>query len=168
MAPRHPERFGQVAQTAASYGLGLERRSQWTGAGLTGGIFLLDSIGELAGIYSLADVAIVGGGFAMRGGHNILEPAFFAKPIVIGPHTENFRDIVEQFRAAGAIEIIEARKAISIVLELLNDKECAALMGTRARQTLTENAGATARTLSRLSALLASQDRALAKPEGSR
>src|SRR5256885_2050119 len=97
LAPRHPERFDEVAELLRQSGMSFWRRSVWNSSPLGGGVLLLDSIGELASVYSLADVAFVGGSVVPRGGHNILEPAQFGKPILIGPHYENFREIVRTF-----------------------------------------------------------------------
>ncbi len=73
---------------------------------LAAGVFLLDSIGELASLYEFADLAFVGGSLVPRGGHNVLEAAQFGTPILVGPYTENFRDIVEVFRAADALRVV--------------------------------------------------------------
>lgn len=152
LAPRHPERFSAVAAEIGSFRLPSTRRSEWNGSPLSGGIFLLDSIGELASVYALADVAVVGGSFMPRGGHNILEPAHFGKPIIVGPHYENFRDIVDQFRAAEAVIITEQPMAAAAAL--LGDSQRAPELGIRARAVLDANTGATERTLSQLRQLL--------------
>ena len=82
----------------------VQRRSQWDGnAAARGSVFLLDTIGELASLYGFADLAFIGGSLVPRGGHNVLEAAQFAKPILVGPSTENFRDIVDIFRRADAL-----------------------------------------------------------------
>ena len=96
LAPRHPERWADVVQMLEGSGIKFWRRSKWQPGGETlgGGIFLLDSIGELASIYALAQLAFVGGSLVPRGGHNILEPAQHGVAILVGPHTENFREIV--------------------------------------------------------------------------
>jgi 3-deoxy-D-manno-octulosonic-acid transferase len=152
LAPRHPERFGQVMAQVARAGLPLARRSEWSGSPLSGGVFLLDSIGELAALYELADVAIVGGSFAAHGGHNILEPAWCGKPIIIGRHYENFRDIVEQFMRAEAVVINE--NPIRAAAALLRDSTRAQELGRRARAVLDANSGATNRTLEHLGRLI--------------
>src|SRR5207302_8333686 len=83
------------------------RRSSWSAAGpLAGGVFLLDSVGELASVYALADIAFVGGSLVPAGGHNILEPAQYGAAIVVGPHTFNFREIVSIFEQGGAIRVV--------------------------------------------------------------
>jgi 3-deoxy-D-manno-octulosonic-acid transferase len=117
-------------------------------------VFLLDSIGELAAIYALADVAFVGGSLVPRGGHNVLEPAYFGKPIIVGPHTENFRDIIRRFEQANAIVRVERGKLIPKVNELLLDATESAALGARAKQVMDANAGATERTVSALEVLL--------------
>ena len=81
-------------------GIRFWRRSLWNGEAIAGGVFLVDTIGELAALYALADVAFVGGSLVPRGGHNIIEPAQHGVPILVGNHTENFRDIVGLFQDA--------------------------------------------------------------------
>jgi len=94
LAPRHPERFDDVAILLRQLEIPSFRRSQWNGQALAGGVLLVDTIGELAALYALADVAFVGGSLVPRGGHNIIEPALHGVAIVTGNHTENFRGIV--------------------------------------------------------------------------
>jgi 3-deoxy-D-manno-octulosonic-acid transferase len=151
LAPRHPERFAAAASEVEKRELPLVRRSQWNGGPLGGGVFLLDSIGELAAVYVLADVAFVGGSLVPMGGHNILEPAFFGKAIVVGPHTDNFRDVVEQFASANAVMVAQD---FDTVLHLADDARTAAELGARTTRVLQENAGATQRTLQSLLELL--------------
>jgi 3-deoxy-D-manno-octulosonic-acid transferase len=158
LAPRHPERFGEVADMVRRHAVDLIRRSQWNGGIDAGGVFLLDSIGELASVYALADVATVGGSFAPRGGHNILEPAWFSKPIVIGPHYQNFRDIVEQFRRASAVVVAE--RPIQAAAQLLRDSAEAQQLGRRARAVLDANRGATEKTLQLINSQLKRADAA--------
>ena len=99
LAPRHPERFASVAEMVRALGIPLQYRSRWSPQTTPSvpGVLLLDSIGELGAIYQLATVAYVGGTLVPTGGHNILEPAYFARPIVIGPHMENFQEIADRF-----------------------------------------------------------------------
>jgi 3-deoxy-D-manno-octulosonic-acid transferase len=155
LAPRHPERFNAVADLLASAGSKLVRRSTWNGEPIeNGNVFLLDSIGELAAIYALADIAFVGGSLVPRGGHNVLEPAYFGKPILVGPHTENFRDIIRRFERANAIARTAPDYTIAEVHTLFLQPRTCAEMGERARQVMAENAGATERTISALEVLL--------------
>ncbi len=99
LAPRHPERFDEVAELIQSMRLRMERRSSWTDAYLPvpGGVLLLDSIGELASVYQIAKIVLIGGTLVPTGGHNLMEAAFFGKPIIIGPSMENFREICDEF-----------------------------------------------------------------------
>lgn len=154
LAPRHPERFGEVANLIAKIGLPSYRRSQWHGEPLAGGVLLLDSVGELAALYALADIAFVGGSLVRRGGHNIIEPAQAGVAIVIGPHTENFRDVVAQFQNRDAVRVVAPGELSSSFLHLLaNDAERRGL-GQRAQETVRSQAGATARTMEALQELL--------------
>jgi 3-deoxy-D-manno-octulosonic-acid transferase len=157
MAPRHPERFDAVAAMLASRGVRFVRRSEWMASPtpLPAGIcFLLDSIGELASIYSLAWVAVVGGGMFVTGGHNPLEPAQFGVPAVIGPHYENFRGIVEKLRAAEAITVAEPSALPQVLCDLLSNDNASRVMGARARAVFESEAGATGRAVRALTALL--------------
>lgn len=158
LAPRHPERFDAVAQMLGRMGVRTWRRSQLRGdEDLSSGVLLLDTVGELASIYSLADVAFVGGSMAPRGGHNILEPATYGKAIVVGPHTENFRDIVEMFRREQAVLIAQDENdLVRLFRGLLLDATERAEIGARAAALVERNAGATARTLDELATLLSS------------
>src|SRR5207237_1191354 len=111
LAPRKPERFDLAARKLEAAGIRYLRRSQLS-AGATlalPGVLLLDSIGELSGLFEIAGVVFMGGTLAHRGGHNVLEPAFFSKPVIAGPHMENFQAIAEEFRRTGAmVEIASA------------------------------------------------------------
>jgi 3-deoxy-D-manno-octulosonic-acid transferase len=154
MAPRHPERFGAVAGLLAGSGVRWVRRSEWKGktaediAPLTPGqVVLMDTIGELASVYSAAAVAFVGGSVAEAGGHNPLEPAQFGVPIVMGPHYANFRAITEDLRTHDAVRIARREELASAMAELLMDEDEARAMGQRARKVFAEQAGATARSV---------------------
>jgi 3-deoxy-D-manno-octulosonic-acid transferase len=167
LAPRHPERFEAVAALLEKSGFGSVKRSDWKAGSagdletgnvdrIAGGqIVLLDTIGELASIYSLAAVAFVGGSIVQAGGHNPLEPAQFGVPIVMGPHYANFRAIAEDLRAHGAIRIVERDRLASALADLLCDPAQAAAMGERARRVFEKRAGATERTIQALEGLLA-------------
>jgi 3-deoxy-D-manno-octulosonic-acid transferase len=156
LAPRHPERFDVVA--ALLEGLRYQRRSQWKAElPIAGGVFLLDSIGELASLYEFADVAFVGGSLVPRGGHNVLEAAQFGTPILVGPYTENFRDIIDVFREADALRVITPQSLTATVLHLLEDRDERAALGRRAFEVLRSQRGATERTVSALLELLSEQ-----------
>jgi len=155
LAPRHPERFGKVADLLASSGISFVRRSSWTpGLPLNGGIFLLDSVGELASVYALAQIAFVGGSLVPTGGHNILEPAQYGAAIVVWPHTFNFREIVSLFQNGGAVRIAEAEQLPALLLELLAHPDERRRLGERAKALFAQYAGATRRTLQALRPLL--------------
>jgi 3-deoxy-D-manno-octulosonic-acid transferase len=128
-----------------------------------GQIVLLDTIGELASVYSPAAVAFVGGSLFPGGGHNPLEPAQFGVPIVMGSHYANFRTITEDLRAHDAIRIAAKEGLAGALINLLRDRPAAQAMGERARKVFEQQAGATARCVEALRGLLASGS----TPEGS-
>jgi 3-deoxy-D-manno-octulosonic-acid transferase len=166
LAVRHPERFAAVAALLESSGIPWVRRSDWRAKPAEslhplapGTIVLLDTIGELASVYSLASVAFVGGSLIPAGGHNPLEPAQFGVPIVMGPHYFNFRAITEDLVAHEALRITAPEKLAATLIGLLQDRGEAKAMGERAREVFHSQAGATARCVDAIKALLAAQDR---------
>jgi 3-deoxy-D-manno-octulosonic-acid transferase len=156
VAPRHPERFDEVAQLFERSQLKFCRRSQLRGDRLAGEVMLIDSIGELSSLYALADIAFIGGSLVARGGHNILEPAQHGVPILVGEHTENFRDIVELFKNRDAVRVINPTNMAQRVLELLANAAERNAIGRRAKETLESQQGATQLTLEKVRELLAS------------
>ena len=155
LAPRHPERFEPVAGLLTVSGLNWQRRSQWDGQRpLSGGVFLLDSIGELASLYQFADLAFVGGSLVPKGGHNVLEAAQFGVAIVVGPYTENFRDMVDLFQKAGALRIVPPESLVATMMGLLHDDAERARLGRRALEVMRLQQGATERTVTTLLTLL--------------
>jgi 3-deoxy-D-manno-octulosonic-acid transferase len=160
LAPRHPERFAEVAGLLEKSGVPWVRRSAWRAERATpqpipaGHIVLLDTIGELASVYSLAAVAFVGGSLIPAGGHNPLEPAQFGVPIVMGPHYVNFRAIVDDLVAHNALRIAAMEELATALEDLLGDRHAAQAMGERARGVFASQAGATARCVSVLRELL--------------
>jgi 3-deoxy-D-manno-octulosonic-acid transferase len=155
LAPRHPERFSAVAALLEERSIPFCRRSEWRDQSLSGHVLLLDSIGELAPIYGLADIAFVGGSLVPRGGHNIIEPAQLGRAIVVGTYTENFRDIVALFLRRDAVKIATAAELSTMFLVLLADPEERARIGERAAQTVRSQAGATTRSADAIEELLA-------------
>ena len=155
LAPRHPERFAEVARLLEQLTARFWRRSLWDGDAISGGVLLLDSIGELASVYALGDIAFVGGSLVPRGGHNILEPAQHGVAIVVGNHTENFRDIVELFKRRGAVRVATPAELPLVFLELIENEAERRAMGRKAKETLRAQQGATARTLEALKKLIA-------------
>ena len=155
LAPRHPERFGQVLALLDQLGVRFWRRSLWSGEPIAGGVFLLDSIGELASLYALGDIAFVGGSLVPRGGHNIIEPAQHGVPILVGNHTENFRDIVGLFQSHDGVRVVSQAELPLALMELISDDAERVALGRRGAETLRSQAGATQRTADALEKLLA-------------
>jgi 3-deoxy-D-manno-octulosonic-acid transferase len=164
LAPRKPEQFDNAATIVASAGRKLLRRRDLAlngdeSAALAepGNVLLLDSLGELAGLYRLADAVFVGGSLVPGGGHNILEPAAFSKVPVYGPSMENFRKMSGKFLAAGAaIQVRTPEELGAAWAGLLRDPERAARMGAGARQLVERNRGATVRVLEQIEQVLSS------------
>ena len=164
LAPRHPERFDDVAILLQQLRIPSFRRSQWQGEPLAGAVLLVDTIGELAALYALADVAFVGGSLVPRGGHNIIEPAQHGVAIVTGNHTENFRDIVALFQNHDAVRIATLAELPLTLMQLLADDSERQALGQRAEQTMRSQAGATQRTMAALKTLVAEYRDPLAVP----
>jgi 3-deoxy-D-manno-octulosonic-acid transferase len=156
LAPRHPERFAEVAELLEKLGIRYWRRSLWGGDPIVGGVLLIDRIGELAALYSLADVAFVGGSLVPRGGHNIIEPALQGVATVVGTHTENFRDSVSLFQSRDAIRVVDPASLPLAFMELISNPTERVALGRRAAETLQAQMGATQRTMQALEQLLAS------------
>jgi len=155
LAPRHPERFAAVASLLDASGMRWQRRSLWDAQSLaTGEVFLLDTIGELASLYQFADLAFVGGSLVPKGGHNVLEAAQFGNAILVGPHTENFRDIIGIFQRAGALSVVTAETLTPTVLQLLGNDAEREQLARRALQVMQTQEGATERTIAALMKLL--------------
>jgi 3-deoxy-D-manno-octulosonic-acid transferase len=164
LAPRKPDRFDAALEIASARGWNVVRRSRIDLAlpfDENADVLLLDSIGELAGLYSLADAAFVGGSLVSSGGHNILEPAWFAKPPVFGASMDNFREMADKFLSARAgIQVASGEQLGKVWVQLIEDNAVRERMGEAARQLSERNRGATARSLQRIEAVLASGNRA--------
>lgn len=161
IAPRHPERFAAVAARLADAGFQWSRRSTHQPAP-EAEVILLDSIGELAALYPFAQIVFVGGSLVRKGGHNILEPALFGKPIVVGPHMENFRAIAQEFLQREAVLQLKSGDRQTLITQLsaafeqlLRDQAYAQRLGDNACQTIEANRGATERTVAAVVKLLA-------------
>jgi 3-deoxy-D-manno-octulosonic-acid transferase len=154
LAPRHPERFGLVESVVKEF------RSVRASDGVPTQedrleVVLLDTIGDLASVYGLADVAFVGGSLIKSGGHNPLEPAQFGVPVVMGPSFENFRDVVGKMRASEGICIVQDAEELKLVLVgMLKDREAAQAVGQRGRQVFEDQQGATARSVEAIVAMV--------------
>jgi len=154
LAPRRPERFNEVAQLVEQLGIRFWRRSSWSSETIGGGVFLVDTIGELASLYALADVAFVGGSLVPRGGHNIIEPAQYGVPILVGNHTENFRDIVSLFQGQDAVRVVKPAEFPVVLMDLLSNEGERIALGRRGGEALRSQMGATEKTLRALEQLL--------------
>jgi len=148
LAPRHPERFEEVAGLLASYGFAFCRRSQIGSSDqVRGEVLLLDTIGELRRVYSLATVAVIGGSFLPYGGHNPLEPASFGKAIIFGPEMRNFREMARLFVEVKAARQCAAEALATALIELLTDEQVRTSLGRGALAEFRKNQGATENTL---------------------
>ncbi|HBH60792.1 MAG TPA: hypothetical protein DDX85_03420 [Nitrospiraceae bacterium] len=146
LAPRHPERFNEAADLIEKRGLSYIRRSSLNGKEITGrsdaDIILLDTIGELSRVFSRASVAFIGGSLISRGGHNVMEPAYWSKPIIFGPHMNNFPIAGEFLKRSAAVEVRDSKDIAETVLTLLRDNKKAAELGRNARSIVDKNTGA--------------------------
>ena len=145
IAPRHPDRAGDILALIKARKLtGLQRST----LGHDGDVLVLDTVGELASCFEFASIVFVGGSLVQRGGHNVLEPASHSKPVVFGPHMENFREISKLFlEAQAAIQIEKASELAPAVARVLGNPSLANSLGREARQVVTRNAGATDRVI---------------------
>jgi len=167
LAPRHPERFGRVYDLCQQYGFETGRRSRGEGCTATTEVLLLDTMGDLAAFYGASDVAFVGGSLLGIGGHNPLEAARLAVPVVTGPHITNFEAIYGALIGAGAAWITEAPNVLAArVSELLSAPGVRRDAGERGRQVVLAHRGAVGRIVAILSAWV--DDRFSRMPSGRR
>jgi len=163
VAPRKPERFGAAADIVEAGGWHLVRRSQIdleARLDAEADVIVLDSIGELAALYSLADAVFVGGSLVPAGGHNILEPAWFGRPPVFGPSMENFREMAKEFlRGRAAVQVSNGPHLGTVWMQLIDDAPLREQMGKAAQRLWERNRGATERCLDRIEKLLGSKGR---------
>lgn len=143
VAPRHPERFRTMVQCAREAGLEVATRSGDRQPGIDTRCFVVDTLGELMQFYAVADVAFVGGSLAPCGGHNVLEPAALGVPVLVGPHTENFAEIVDALLAAGAARREPDADALGeAVAALLRDPDSRRRMGEAGLRVIQRGRGA--------------------------
>jgi 3-deoxy-D-manno-octulosonic-acid transferase len=157
IVPRHKDRFDEVARLIQARGVPLIRRSQAASkhallSGIDGNgqrpVALLDTLGELAACWGLADVAFVGGSLTNRGGQNMIEPAAYGATLLFGPNTQNFRDVVELLASADAARIVRDGNELTwMVSDCLANPDRARAQGLRAQKLVLEQQGATARTV---------------------
>ena len=156
IAPRKPERFDDVERLARRAGWNVARRTELrVDSEPRADVVVLDTIGELAQLFQVATAVFVGGSLVDSGGHNILEPAVFGKPIVFGPYMQNFAEIARTFLDNGAaIQVRHGRELETVLLELLSDPVRRARLGAAARALVEANRGARTKTLAAIAQLL--------------
>jgi len=146
IVPRHPERFDRVTALSQRAGFKTLRRSEHRPCPSDVKVLVVDTMGELPLFYAASDVAFVGGSLIPVGGHNILEPAALARPIITGPHYFNFNDITQQFlKADAAIQINNTEQLAETIIKLLQDSQQRAKMGEAALQLMANSQGASKR-----------------------
>ncbi len=162
IAPRHPERFGIVAALGEKNGFCVQRRSSPTPDKHDAEVLILDTLGELAAAYQFATVVFVGGTLIPHGGQSIMEPALYAKPIVVGPSMKNFAAIMDDFLERGGVAQIAAdekdkeaqkQQLTEAFAKLLRDPDARAVMGAAARGVFEGSKGATQFTVDRIAAI---------------
>jgi 3-deoxy-D-manno-octulosonic-acid transferase len=166
IAPRKPERFDEAERLARAAGYTVARRTELrVDTEPRQQVVVLDTIGELAQLFQIATVVFVGGSLVDAGGHNILEPAVFGKPIVFGPHMENFAEIAQTFLDNGAaVQIREKRELEPVLIGLLGDPVRRASLGAAARALVAANRGARVKSLAVLSELLPREASGVVRP----
>ena len=157
VAPRHPERLQEVAGLLEREGFGYVMKSKLTGEPLTAPkVIILDTMGELAMLYRVGDVNFVGGSWANVGGHNVLEPVAFGKPVFFGPHMSNFAEIGAILKDCGVgIKVKDGKDLASEALRLIAEPERREMLGRLAKETLLRNKGALDRNLELIERYLA-------------
>ncbi|HET8577304.1 MAG TPA: 3-deoxy-D-manno-octulosonic acid transferase [Methylomirabilota bacterium] len=148
LAPRHPERVEEVERLVRERGLSPVRRTSLPRERAAGAVIILDTVGELAECYRLADVVFVGGSLVPTGGHNMLEPALRRKPVLFGPHTSNFRESAELLQAAGAALVVKDADGLeSEMARLMESEELRRRMGEAGFGAVVARQGALKQTL---------------------
>jgi 3-deoxy-D-manno-octulosonic-acid transferase len=155
LAPRHPERFQQVADLLGRLGVRFERRSGAVAVKAATQVLLVDTVGELAALYGAADAAFVGGSLVPVGGHNLLEPAALGVPVITGPSWSNGAEIAQLLlREGAALEVADAQELAAALARLLGDPELRRRMGASGRRVVEANRGSVGRILDIVGAIL--------------
>ena len=148
LAPRHPERVGEVVALLKSRGVAAVRRSDLPARKSAGAVIVLDTVGELAQLYSIADVVFVGGSLTPLGGHNMLEPALRGKPVLFGPHTHNFREAASLLVDSGGGRVVQDASELGTELKrLLSSPVLRTRLGAAGRAAVVARHGAVQATL---------------------
>jgi 3-deoxy-D-manno-octulosonic-acid transferase len=159
LAPRRPERFAQVAQWLVAQHATSVRSTSGDAPGPRTSVLLVDRLGELLACYAAADVAFVGGTLVPVGGHNLLEPALMAKPVLAGPCTFNAPDAARLLEECGALRRVRDGASLARALqEILDDPALARDLGNRAAAAVAANRGAAARALAAVTGLAESAE----------
>jgi len=153
VAPRYVERAGRIMALAAEAGLPVRLRSGGAAAG-NADVTVLDTIGELAAAYRLATLVFVGGSFVTRGGQNVLEPAAQGKPVLFGPHMENFKDSVQVLQGRGGLQVSTPEQLLKVADELLSRPDQVVELGALARRSVGAIRGASARNVEHMISIL--------------
>jgi 3-deoxy-D-manno-octulosonic-acid transferase len=166
LAPRQPERFGEVERLAREAGFATARRSDLPiDTEPRAEVVVLDTLGELAQLYQLATAVFVGGSLVDNGGHNILEPAIFGKPIVFGPYMQNFKEIADAFLSNdAAVQVHTDRELEEAMLALITDPVRRARLGAAARALVEANRGAKDKTLAVIEDILPTAGGGIVRP----
>lgn len=144
LAPRHPERFGHVEKIVKESGVKYTLRTE---NNTTEDVLILNTIGELKNMYSICDIAFVGGSLVNIGGHNIIEPAIFQKPVIFGPYMQNFRDICEEFLKEGGGVLVDDKNIIDKIAQLIENSDLRKKIGKRAKMIVEKNTGSLDKTI---------------------
>jgi len=153
IAPRYVERSGRIVALVAEQGLSARLRSAGAAAGRAD-VTVLDTIGELAVAYRLASLVFVGGSFVTRGGQNVLEPAAQGKPVLFGPHMENFKDSVQVLQGRGGLQVATPEQLLKVADELLSRPDQLEELGAMARSSVSSIRGASARNVDHMLSIL--------------
>ncbi|MFQ5542304.1 MAG: 3-deoxy-D-manno-octulosonic acid transferase, partial [Candidatus Binatia bacterium] len=153
LAPRHPQRFGEVERLLQRRNVSYERRSQMNGLGTAPlDVIFLDTLGELPAVYGLAEVAFVGGSLVDAGGHNLMEPARRRKPILFGPYMTTFAEIAEEIKKGGGGIEVQGREDLKREISvLLTDRSKGLKMGELAAQAVEGDRGVVERSMALIS-----------------
>jgi len=152
IAPRHMDRVDKIREYCERVYLNAAQKTCLSSE-VTWDVLILDTIGELSRIYAVADSAFIGGSLIPWGGQNLLEPAFYGKPIFFGPHMDNFAYLAEEFVRKGGAKIVRSEKEL-IDFFVFHDEKRQTMMGEKAEQTLHSLQGATGKTLQKIESMM--------------